>query len=129
MILNKPKRCHTNKARLRDDPTVNRQLLCQLSYRPKRRLLEFYTGARPGNTQNRRIWGYFPRKVAARSRATSRACARFRGSKEMAETRGWPPPPYFSASEARFSLAVAWFHGFVPRETFARTAEALTLTE
>jgi len=31
----------------------------------------------------------------------------------------------FSASEARFWSALARFHGLVPRETFARTADAL----
>src|SRR5580692_4975379 len=72
---------------------------------------------------------YLARSWAARSRATWRARGRSAGSKEMAETRGWPPPPNFSASEARFLSAVDWFHGLVPRETLARTADELTLTE
>src|SRR5580693_6206564 len=72
---------------------------------------------------------YLARSCAARSRATWRARGSSAGSKEMADTRGWPPPPNFSASEARFLSAVAWFQGLVPSETFARTAEELTLTE
>ena len=63
------------------------------------------------------------------SRATSRARGISLGSNEIAATRGCPPPPNFSASDARFLSALAWFHGFVPRLTFARTADALTLTE
>src|SRR5256885_10546638 len=47
---------------------------------------------------------YFPRKVAARPRATSRARCKSPGSNEIADTRGWPPPPNFSASEDRKSV-------------------------
>src|SRR6266404_2974639 len=72
---------------------------------------------------------YFLRRVATSSRATSRARGRSPGSNEIADTLGWPPPPNFSASDAKFLSAVAWFHGFVPNETLARTADALTLTE
>src|SRR6202023_1290186 len=69
------------------------------------------------------------RRTATSFCATSRARGRSLGSKEMAATRGCPPPPYCSASEARFLSAVAWFHGFVPSETLARCADELTLTE
>src|SRR5208282_1493909 len=72
---------------------------------------------------------HFARSTAARSRATCRARSKSCGSNEIAETRGCPPPPYCSASDAKFWSAVAWFHGFVPRDTFARTGDALTLTE
>src|ERR1700730_1007231 len=69
------------------------------------------------------------RRCAVGVAATSRARARSPGAKEMAETRWWPPPPYRSASVARLASAFAKFHGFVPSETFARTLDALTLTE
>src|SRR5215469_11110998 len=72
---------------------------------------------------------YFVRRTVARSRATCLARSRFSGSNEIADTRGWPPPPYFSARVARFWSAVVWFQGFVPNDTFARVGEALTLTE
>src|SRR5215469_11135370 len=72
---------------------------------------------------------YFVRRTVARSRATCLARSRFSGSNEIADTRGWPPPPYFSARVARFWSAVVWFQGFVPNDTLARVGEALTLTE
>src|ERR1700732_3374485 len=47
------------------------------------------------------------RRTAVSSRATSRGRGRSLGSKEIAATRGGPPPPNFSASDARFLSAVA----------------------
>jgi len=49
----------------------------------------------------------YARRTAVSSRATCRARGRSPGSNEIAATRGWPPPPYFSASEARFLSAAA----------------------
>src|SRR3984957_3059315 len=86
----------------------------------------------PSDTLIRRPRGYLrqrPRRSATSSRATSLARGISCGSKDMADTRAWPPPPNFSASEARLASAFARFQGFVLRETFARTADALTLTE
>src|SRR5437870_4744139 len=84
-----------------------------------------------GAKQRNRDRDYFGalRRTSTRPRATSLARAISDGSKEIAATRWWPPPPYFSASDARFWSAVARFQGLVPRETFARTADALTLIE
>src|SRR5258708_4821985 len=87
------------------------------------------TALRLSPSQDKAPQDYFARRAAANSRATSRARGKSFGSKDMAETRGCPPPPNFSASEARFWPAAAWFQGLVPRETLARTMEALTLTE
>ena len=43
-----------------------------------------------------------PRKAAVKSLATCRARSKSCGSNEIADTLGCPPPPYFSASDARF---------------------------
>src|ERR1700690_403153 len=69
------------------------------------------------------------RSVVAISLATWRARTRSPGPNEMAATRAWPPPPFFSQSDARLISGGTSFHGFVPTETFARVGEALTPTE
>src|SRR5580704_10660283 len=71
----------------------------------------------------------YARSSAAISRATSRARARSEGLREIAATLGWPPPPNFSASDARFFSAEPGFQGLEPMEILARVADALMPTE
>src|ERR1700726_1950558 len=69
------------------------------------------------------------RSSAAISRAILRARSISEGFRDMAATRGCPPPPNFSASEARFFSADAAFQGLDPMEIFARTGDAVIPTE